>query len=58
MKKYRKLEARKRVDQSHKLELDQPQLALQQHLEGLEKEFKDYLKAAPKKRKTRKAVMS
>lgn len=61
MKKYRKLEARKRVDQLHnqlhQAEIDQSQLALQQHLVGLEQEFRNYLQAAPNKRNTRKTVM-
>jgi hypothetical protein len=38
MKKYRKLEARKRIDESHNqsltVEVVKAQLALQQHLEG------------------------
>jgi hypothetical protein len=62
MKKYRKLEARKRIDELHNqvhiIDVVQANLALQQHLEGLEKEFKDCPQAAPKKRKIRKAVIS
>ena len=55
MKKYRKLEARKRIDdlhnQLHTVEVVQANLALQHHLEGLEKSFSTYPKVTKKKSK-------
>jgi hypothetical protein len=62
MKKYRRLEARKRVDelqtQSHTLEIEKVQLALQQHLVGLEKEFSSYLPVRSINKKARKVAVS
>jgi hypothetical protein len=62
MKKYRKLEVRKRIDelhnQLHTVEVGQANFALQQHLEGLEKSFSTFPQVNHKKKNPKKSVLS
>jgi hypothetical protein len=62
MKKHRRIEARKRVDESlnqlHKAETDQAQLALQMHLEKLEKRFFAYSDTFKQNKRLTKTAVS
>jgi hypothetical protein len=62
MKKHRRIEARKRVDESlnqlHKAKTNQAQLALQMHLDELEKRFFAYTDTFKQKKRLTKVTAS